>query len=71
MRSKQPEVLEGFLRAWPKSRWAAALEHNLGILRYQAGYFTAAMGFWQSAWERAKDARILESGLSPTSRWRV
>ncbi|HEY5706535.1 MAG TPA: hypothetical protein VIS96_13265 [Terrimicrobiaceae bacterium] len=57
MLSKQPEVLEGFLRAWPQSRWAAALEHNLGILRYQAGYFTAAMGYWQSAWNRAKDAK--------------
>jgi hypothetical protein len=55
--SRQPEVLEGFLRAWPESRWATALEHNLGVLRYEAGYFTAAMSYWESAWNRARDSK--------------
>jgi hypothetical protein len=27
---RQPEVLEGFLRVWPQSRWATALEHISG-----------------------------------------
>ena len=52
----QPEILEGFLRDWPESRWAASLEHNLGLLRYREGFFTAAMSYWQSAWDRAKDS---------------
>ena len=52
----QPEILEGFLRDWPESRWAAPLEHNLGLLRYREGFFTAAMSYWQSAWDRAKDS---------------
>ena len=57
----QPESLEGFLHDWPESRWAAALEHNLGLLRYREGFFTAAMSYWQSAWELArgsKDSRM-------------
>jgi len=53
----QAESLEGFLREWPGSRWAAALEHNLGLLKYLDGYFTAAMGYWKSAWDLAKDSK--------------
>jgi RHS repeat-associated protein len=49
--------LEGFLRDWPQSRWAAALEHNLGLLRYREGFFTAAMAYWESAWNRVKDSK--------------
>jgi YD repeat-containing protein len=45
----QPENLEAFLRQWPESRWAAALEHNLGLLKYREGFFTAAMAYWKSA----------------------
>jgi len=54
---RQPESLEGFLRDWPDSRWAAALEHNLGLLKYRDGYFTAAIGYWKSAWDRAKNSK--------------
>ena len=53
---KGSERLEEFLRDWPESRWAAALEHNLGLLRYRDGFFTAAMSYWQNAWGRAKDS---------------
>jgi hypothetical protein len=53
----QPENLEAFLRQWPESRWAAALEHNLGLLKYREGFFTAAMAYWKSAWERAKGSK--------------
>jgi hypothetical protein len=53
---KGSERLEEFLRDWPESRWTAALEHNLGLLKYREGFFTAAMSYWQNAWERAKDS---------------
>ncbi|HEY5705897.1 MAG TPA: hypothetical protein VIS96_10020, partial [Terrimicrobiaceae bacterium] len=52
----QPESLEAFVRQWPESRWGAALRHNLGLLRYREGFFTAAMDYWKSAWDRAKDS---------------
>ncbi len=48
------ESLDGFLTAWPDSRWAAALEYNLGLLRYTAGYFTRAEAHWKRAWELAR-----------------
>jgi hypothetical protein len=54
---KRPEGLESFLRAWPQSRWAAALSHNLGIVKYQEGYFTAAIEYWKSSWELARDSK--------------
>jgi YD repeat-containing protein len=53
----QPESLESFLRDWPESRWAGAIEHNLGLLKYREGYFTAALGYWESAWNRLKDSK--------------
>ncbi len=53
---KGSESLEAFLRQWPESRWAAALEHNLGLLKFREGFFTAAIGYWQDAWERARDS---------------
>ena len=54
---KQSERLEDFLRDWPESRWAAALEHNLGLLKYREGFFTAAMSYWKRAWDRAKNSK--------------
>ena len=55
--TRQPESLEAFLRGWPQSRWAAALEHNLGLLKYKAGYFTAAMACWESSWQTARSSQ--------------
>ena len=54
---RRPEILEAFLSQWPESRWAAALEHNLGLLKYREGHFTAALGYWESAWQRAKNSK--------------
>lgn len=46
--------LEKFIQKYPESRWRASLELNLGILRYQTGYFSQAIAYFQSAWDRAK-----------------
>ena len=53
----QPENLEAFLRQRPESRWTAALKHNLGLLKYRQGFFTAAVSYWQSAWDGARDSK--------------
>jgi hypothetical protein len=55
--SGQAESLEGFLRDWPGSRWAAALSHNLGLLKYEAGFFTAAKEYWKRSWELARGSK--------------
>ena len=54
---KRSEWLEDFLRQWPGSRWAAALSHNLGLLKYNAGFFTAAKEYWQRSWELARGSQ--------------
>ncbi len=54
---KDPEAvsdLTDFLTKYPKSRWHAALELDLGLLRYQTGYISNALNLWQAAWDEAK-----------------
>lgn len=46
--------LTDFLKAFPTSRWCASIELNLGLLRYETGYFSEALGYFHSAWERSK-----------------
>lgn len=52
--------LTKFLSAFPKSRWRAALELNLASIKFDTGYFTDALNYWQSAWDGSKG----EQGLS-------
>ncbi len=47
--------LTSFISTHPNSRWRAALEHNLGLIRYQYGYLSDALKYWQSAWDKCKD----------------
>ena len=51
-----PESLEAFLNMYPSSRWAAAISHNLGILKYREGFFTAAIDYWKKSWQLARDS---------------
>ncbi|MBS1954389.1 MAG: hypothetical protein JST89_09385 [Cyanobacteria bacterium SZAS-4] len=46
--------LTKFIEAFPNSRWRASLELNLGLNRFEYGYLSDALTFWQSAWESAK-----------------
>ncbi len=57
--ARQPgfEVLDGFVAAFPKSRWRAALEFNLGLARYQQGFFTRSMAHYEKAYDLAKADR--------------
>lgn len=42
--------LEDYLSRTPESPWALALRHNLGVLYYQAGYFSKATSTFEHAW---------------------
>jgi RHS repeat-associated protein len=47
-------ALGGFLAAYPNSVWDAALNTNLGLIEYNAGYFSRALTHWELAWNQAK-----------------
>ena len=46
-----------FLSKYPRSRWLASLELNLGQCRFEAGYLTDALHYWQSAWDKSKSEK--------------
>lgn len=43
-------VIEGFLERYPSSPWAASLYANLGNVYLSDGYFSSAIGAFDSAW---------------------
>jgi hypothetical protein len=61
----QPENLEAFLRQWPESRWAAALEHNLGLLKYPGGFLHGCHGVLE---ERVGAGQGLKGSATPRPR---
>ncbi|HEY2106109.1 MAG TPA: RHS repeat-associated core domain-containing protein [Candidatus Binataceae bacterium] len=48
--------LTDFLRAYPTSRWRAALDLNLGIIFRQTGHMSRALAAWQRAWDLSRHA---------------
>src|SRR5579862_2910657 len=54
---KDPGALEAYVQANPASPWAAGVLTNLGLLKFQQGYFSAALGDWRQAWDAGKDAQ--------------
>ncbi|MBW8782578.1 MAG: hypothetical protein JF599_11920 [Verrucomicrobia bacterium] len=44
-----------FIQAFPQSRWIASLDLNIGLLRYQTGYFSQALSYWASAWSLSRN----------------
>ena len=57
-RTKQGDVsaLSAFVTAFPKSRWAAAIFLNMGILQYKNGEFSQVLNDYDCAWELSKSA---------------
>ena len=55
----ESESLEAFVNMYPSSRWAAAISHNLGILKYRDGFFTAAIDYWKKSWRLAQGSNDL------------
>lgn len=49
--------LTNFISKYPKSRWRAAVELNVGSAKFQSGYLTEALSRWQSAWDLAKSEK--------------
>ncbi|MGF1483185.1 MAG: RHS repeat-associated core domain-containing protein [Opitutales bacterium] len=56
-RSEDVSGFVEFIEAFPESRWLASLELNLGRIAYDTGYFSKALDFWFSAWERSRQAQ--------------
>ena len=49
--------LTGFLRAYPKSPWNAALLTDLGLEYYNTAHYSLALEAWNQAWPLARDAK--------------
>ena len=50
-----------FLAAHPDSAWRSAIQTNLGIGYYRAGYFSRAMLAWDDAWQTGRNAKTPEA----------
>ena len=60
-RSDDFSALERFLTANPQSPWRLAVQTNLGILYYHAGYFSKCIPAFLNAWNTGKDATDLKA----------
>jgi RHS repeat-associated protein len=60
-RSDDFSALERFLTANPQSPWRLAVETNLGILYYHAGYFSKCIPAFLNAWNTGKNASDLKA----------
>lgn len=49
-------ALTGFLKDYPHSGWAPALQTNLGITYLHYGYFSRALDAWEQAWQEGRNA---------------
>jgi YD repeat-containing protein len=49
-------ALTGFLAAYPKSAWRAAVLTDLSLVYRHYGYFSRALDAWSAAWREGKDA---------------
>lgn len=55
-RSDDFSELENYLQVNPKSPWRLAVATNLGLLQYQAGYFSKCLTTFRMAWDAGKNA---------------
>jgi RHS repeat-associated protein len=53
----QVSDLNGFVNQYPKSRWSASLDFNLGLIHFDTGYLSLALQDWQKAWDLSKDSK--------------
>jgi RHS repeat-associated protein len=60
-RSDDFSALERFLTANPQSPWRLAVQTNLGILYYHAGYFSKCIPAFLNAWKTGKNATDLKA----------
>jgi RHS repeat-associated protein len=50
-----------FLTKHPASPWKAAIQTNLGIGYYRAGYFSRALAAWNQAWQSGRNATSIQA----------
>lgn len=53
---RDPAVLAAFVKAHPSSPWSASVRVNLGLIQFDAGYYSRALQNWIQAWNLGKDA---------------
>lgn len=49
-------VLDAFVKTHPDSPWRVSVLTNLGLLKFDAGYFSAALADWNLAWQQGNRA---------------
>lgn len=54
--SRDAAVLDAFVKANTASPWSASVLVNLGLLQFDAGYYSKALQSWTQAWNLGKDA---------------
>lgn len=52
--SREMTVLETFLKTSPASPWCASVRVNLGLMQFDAGYYSRALENWTQAWNAGK-----------------
>jgi RHS repeat-associated protein len=57
------QPLLGFISAHPQSNWNAALQLNLGLGYYHAGYWSRAFAAYEKAWALGRSAETPEARL--------
>lgn len=57
--SRDVGELEAFVQGNPDSRWRVSVLTNLGLLKYDAGYFSQALANWTLAWNIGRAATDL------------
>jgi hypothetical protein len=55
---------------WPERRWSAALEHNLGLLKYREGVFTGSNGRLRGTEARTQRTHVASVPCQKPANWR-
>lgn len=54
--SRDMALLETFLESNPASPWCPSVRVNLGLMQFDAGYYSRALGNWTQAWNAGKSS---------------
>jgi len=50
-----------YIAHYPASGWTMAIQTNLGLGYYHAGYFSRALAAWEQAWQLGRHSTVLEA----------
>ena len=58
---EQAAPLLAFVAKYPDSGWTMAVQTDLGLRYYNAGYYSRAIDAWQQAWQLGRSSQIIEA----------